>query len=144
MASEDNDTYEVQRRANSVSHNAGSGGGSSIFGIIIIGVIIWFFFFRTDYSKPWIKENNEEYATVVWCKNGNCLSSEHVYSLSVYNEGKAAYGDDRYILAIDMPNGGEVEVNVYCAKNEDKLVSHERYCEGVSDDGEIWRFYPKK
>lgn len=121
-------------------HNGGS--GFSIGGFIIFCIIIWFLFFRTDYSKPWIKEGNEEYATVVWCQNGNCFSGDHVYNLNVYNDGKAAYGDNRHILVIYMPNGGEVEVNAYCDKNKNKLISHKRFCEGVDNDGEIWRFYP--
>ena len=34
--------------------------------------VVWFFFFRIDYSEPWIKEGEEEDALVVWCKNGSC------------------------------------------------------------------------
>ena len=135
---------EEERRSSQSKQAAKNGSGGSIIGFIIFCIIIWFFFFRTDYSKPWIKEEDWGDATVVWCQNGNCLSSNHVYTLEVYNEGKAAYSDDRYILLIDMPNGGEVEVGVYCAKNENKLISHKRYCEGVDNAGEIWRFYPNE
>lgn len=117
-------------------------GAISVGGGIILIFLVWFFFFRVDYKKPWINENDTKYSTVVWCKNGNCLSSEHAYVLNVLNEGKAAFQDDRYILMIYWQNGGETEVNAYCDKNNNKLISHDRFCEGVSEVGEIYRFYP--
>ncbi len=104
---------------------------------IIIIFAVWFFFFRIDYSKPWIKEDEEENAVVIWCKDGDCNNTEHRYTLLVQNEGKAAYGDDRYILDIFMPNDGEVEINAFCAKAADGLV-YDRYCQGVDESGEIW------
>lgn len=112
-------------------------GGHGIFWFILIVGAIWFFFFRTDYSKPWIKENEEEDSFVIWCKDGNCNNTEHRYNLVVLNEGKAAYQDDRYILNLYMPNGGEVEISAFCAKASDGLI-YDRYCQGYDESGELW------
>lgn len=128
---DDRDSDEMERQAPRKEKSHG------LLWLIIIVFVVWFFFFRIDYSKPWIKEGEEEDALVVWCKNGDCNNTEHRYTLLVQNEGRAAYGDDRYILDIFMPNDGEVEINAFCSKAADGLV-YDRYCQGVDESGEIW------
>ena len=115
-------------------------GGAII--LIVIGVAIWYMFFRTDYTSPWIKQDESKNAGVVWCENHDCNNSEHRYVLEVTNFGKSATGDGWYILEAEMPNSGTVEVDAFCLKNEDSSIPYDRYCQGLDNDSRTWRFYP--
>lgn len=100
--------------------------GIGLGGLIIIGLLVWFFFFRVDYKDVWWKDT--EYQRVVYC--GTSLHSDcrngTSYTLPVTHIERSG---DIHTVNIKFPNGGYVEAEGECWKDESDLYPGvERYC----------------
>ena len=106
-----------------MNNSGGTGGG--LLALILLGVAIWFFFFRVDYKDVWWK--GTEYQTVRYCgtlSDANCRAA-NVYYLPVTHEERSG---DTHTFKIKFDNGGSVEVDGSCMKDESNLYGVERYC----------------
>lgn len=109
--------------------NEKSGGG--IITLILIGLAIWFFFIRVDYKDVWWKDT--EYQTVRYCgtiSDANC-GAANVYYVPVTYEGRSG---DTHMFQINFLNGGYIEVEGSCMKDESNLYGVERYCYTTASD----------
>ena len=102
----------------------------SIIGVAILVLVAWLIF-KPDYSKPWIKTDDTEFAYVQYCELGQCSNN---YTLEVTNIGKSAVKGE-WIFELEWPNGGLQEASVACGKDD-----LGRFCSGIGDGGRLFRF----
>ena len=112
--------------------------GIGLGGLIIIGIIVWFFFIRVDYKDVWWKGTENQ--RVVYCGKigeADCHNGTAYYLPVTHIERSG----DHHTMNIEFDNGGSIEVEGTCMKDESDLyVGVERYCFVTTTNEEYRQF----